>query len=75
MLRKTIKYPVLRHYHKSLFCFTNSINDPENHQFFNETRQFFEGCEVIGTNGPFCDSDFLKNSLVFQKPELEVLSF
>jgi hypothetical protein len=46
---------------------TNSINDPENHQFFNETRQFFEGCEVIGTNGPFCDSDFLIKFFGFPK--------
>jgi hypothetical protein len=53
----------------------NSINDPENHQFFNETQQFFEGCEVIGTNGLFCDSDFFFLTFFFQKPELVVLSF
>jgi hypothetical protein len=53
----------------------NSSNDPKNHQFFIETRQFFEGCEVIGTNGPFCDFDFLKNYLFFQKLELVVPSF
>ncbi len=67
VLCKTIQYPILRHYYKFQFCLKNSINDLENHKFF-------EGCEIIGTNGPFYDFDFFLNYFFFQKPELVVLS-